>query len=122
MPYHAHKEILAMQHRRSKVDRHLISEGTAGFLKNTCCLYGFHNTAATVHNAVSGKTVFCCHGALDISPEEPVRPECGATMRVKTSTAAVSCHERPGDRQHIRPSAALQKTVRPAFYLDFQAS
>lgn len=80
--YHTHKEILTMQYIRTEADGQLAFEESSGFLKIPCCLYGFQNTESSVHEAVSGRTVFCFHGTLAIPPEELVCPKCGAKMHV----------------------------------------
>lgn len=71
-----------MQYIRTEADGQLAFTESTEFLKIPCCLYGFHNTDTTVHEAASGRTVFCYHGILDISPEELICPKCGAKMHV----------------------------------------
>ena len=71
-----------MQYIRPEADGQLTFAESTDFLMIPCCLYGFHNTETTVHEAVSGRKVFCYHGTLDVPPEETVCPECGARMHV----------------------------------------
>ena len=71
-----------MQYIRPEADRQLTFSKSTEFLMIPCCLYGFHNAETTVHEAASGRTVFCYHGTLDIPPEELVCPKCGTKMHV----------------------------------------
>ena len=57
-----------MQYIRPEADGHLTFAESTDFLMIPCCLYGCHNTETTVHEAVSGRKVFCYHGTLDVPP------------------------------------------------------
>ena len=54
------------------------------FLFLPSCLYGFHNTETTVETAISGRTVYCFAGTLDI-PEVERLCSCGCRMHINTS-------------------------------------
>ena len=86
-----------MQYIRPEADGQLTFAESTDFLMIPCCLYGFHNTETTVHEAVSGRKVFCYHGTLDVPPEETVCPECGAEDACEPASgdhSAASLHRR----------------------------
>ena len=71
-----------MQYIRTEANGQLVFSESTDFLKIPCCLYGFHGTETTAHETVSGRTVFCFYGSLEIPKEELICPVCGAKMHV----------------------------------------
>ena len=71
-----------MQYIRTEANGQLSFAESTDFLKLPCCLFGFQPTETMVHEAVSGRTVFCFHGTLTIPEEELVCPACGTKMHV----------------------------------------
>ena len=73
-----------MDYIRVDADGQLTLTQSTEFLFLPSCLYGFHNTETTVETAISGRTVYCFVGTLDI-PEVERLCSCGCRMHINTS-------------------------------------
>ena len=73
-----------MDYIRVDADGQLTLTQSTEFLFLPSCLYGFHNTETTVETAISGRTVYCFAGTLDI-PEVERLCSCGCRMHINTS-------------------------------------
>ena len=69
-----------MDYIRTDENGQLVFEQSTEFLQIPSCLFGFHNTETIVGKAVSGRTVYCFQGELDLSESER-RCECGKRIR-----------------------------------------
>ena len=59
-----------MDYIRTDENGQLVFEQSTEFLQIPSCLFGFHNTETIVGKAVSGRTVYCFQGELDLSESE----------------------------------------------------
>ncbi len=78
-----------MDYIRTEANGQLALTESTEFLFFPSCLYGFHNTEATVETAKSGRIVYCHQGYWDI-PEEERICSCGKRMHGDCQVNCVS--------------------------------
>lgn len=93
--YHNHKEIPHMQYTHTEANGQLAFNDSSNFLMIPSALHGFNNSETTIHESLSGRTVFRFEGSLLLTEEDRICECCGKRMHSNGKGEAITLRHLP---------------------------